>query len=124
MVDTSGYAAGNFLSGKELKEFPLEERWGIVLPGAEFRESDFQGRKSNRLYIPVSLSNKEEKDFNCNKTTAKQLREAWGDDTDAWVDKKIRFVLSDSMVKGTMRVIIYGEPFEKVKKEAAEAPAS
>ena len=126
IVDTSGYAAGNFLSGTQLKEFPIEERWGIVLPGAEFRESNFQGKKTDRLYIPVKLSNEEEKDFNCNKTTAKNLREAWGNDTDTWVDKKIRFVLSDGMVMGTMRTTIYGEPFEKeapAEKEA-EAPAS
>lgn len=119
MVNVGSYGAGNFLSAAQLKEFPEEERWAIVLPGAEFRESDFQGQKSTRLYIPLSLSSGEEKDYNCNKTSAKKLMDAWGNDTDNWVDKKIKFVLLSQNVRGTIRDVVYGEPF--VEKEA---PAS
>lgn len=116
LTDVSGYAAGNFLSAEELSALDEKDQWGIVLPGAEFRESDFGKGPVKRLYIPVRLSNDEEKEFNCNKTTAKELMDAWGSNTDEWVDKKIKFELIKQNVMGKLRDVIYGKPAD-VKKE-------
>jgi len=112
MVDTSGYSAGNFLNATDVQKLPEDQRFGVILEGIEFRETEFEGKKSTRLYIPVRLSDGVEKDFNCNKTSAKAIQKEWGTDSDSWIDRKIKFIIARQNVRGTFRDIVYAEPMK------------
>lgn len=59
--------------------------------------------------IPVSTA-KGHKSWIPNKTTLSNLAEAFGDDMDFWVGKKVKLSVVQQEVSGEQRKVIYGEP--------------
>lgn len=76
--------------------------------------------------IHVRLPSGEEKLWTMNGTTQRRCAEAWGDETKAWIGKKVQVQLREQGVRGTMRTVIYGihirEELPKAEAKPVAAP--
>jgi len=74
--------------------------------------------------ITVRMPDGSLKVWTMNRTTRRNLREAWGDDTANWVGKKVRLEVQLRDVMGAMRKVIFGYPVvskeDMVSKELRE----
>ena len=50
-----------------------------------------------------------------NVTTWDRLLDAFSDDEDKWIGKKVRVRVKEENVRGTPRQVLYGEPYVKAK---------
>jgi hypothetical protein len=73
--------------------------------------------------ISVKLPSGEVKTWTMNRTTQRKCAEAWGYESRAWINKKVRIQLREQNVRGVMRTVIYGIPI-KEELPAAEAKAT
>ncbi len=62
--------------------------------------------------IPITTANGEAKTWTPNKTTLKKLSAKFGDETDAWIGKKVKISKAKMNVRGEMKQVIFGEPSE------------
>ena len=70
--------------------------------------------------VNVKLPDGEVKLWTMNRTTLRRCVEAWGDESKAWIGKKVRVQLREQNVRGVMRTVIYGVP---IKEELPKAEA-
>jgi len=62
------------------------------------------------LEMKVKLPNGKAKIWSPNKTTLKKMARTFGDDTDAWIEKKVKIQIVRQNVRGEMRDVLYAEP--------------
>ena len=70
--------------------------------------------------IGVRLPNGDTKIWTVNRTTLRRLAEAWGDETEHWVGKKVKVKLVEQNVRGELKKVIYGFPVEGEAPEVSE----
>lgn len=78
------------------------------LDGGSVEESQNYGR--DQLIFKVLLPNGDEKKLSVNGSSAKELAEEWGDDTESWEGKKVKASVVKQNVAGKMRLVIYLKP--------------
>jgi hypothetical protein len=61
----------------------------------------------------VRLPSGEVKPWTMNRTTQRKCAETWGDETRAWVGKKIKIQLREQNIRGLMKTVIYGIPIKE-----------
>jgi hypothetical protein len=70
--------------------------------------------------VPVELGNGETKGWTANQTSWNRLVDAFGDEDDDWVGKKIMFRVKEQIVSGQDKKVLYGyayaEPQQRLKK--------
>jgi len=59
--------------------------------------------------LSVQIQSGEIKTYTPNKTTLKKLAAKFGDETDTWVNKKIRLSKATMNVRGEMKSVLFGE---------------
>jgi len=62
--------------------------------------------------ILVGLNDQSSKTWGMNKTTRTRLTAAWGEDSANWVGKWVQIKKSQQNVRGEMRDILFGYPYE------------
>ena len=73
------------------------------------------------IEVPVKLSDGKSKVWTPNKTSLKALAKVFGDDADLWVGKKVKLAVARQNVRGEMKDVLYGEPFqETIPKQVQE----
>jgi hypothetical protein len=91
----------------------------LVGEGA-FRTVSFGGKDREVFETDVKLADGTTKTWTMNRTTMKNLSEAWGEDTKQWAGKKVRLTVQTVLVRGEMKRSIVGYPVtgeeEPVKK--------
>jgi len=75
------------------------------------------GQYGTRLVFNLKMPNGEEKKLTPNKTSLRELGEAWGDDTDTWVGKVAEVHITKQSVQGKLTDVIYLTPTGEIKKE-------
>lgn len=95
-------AEGRFLRADVVKD--SQNKIGIIVSEGEYTDGKF-GRK---LEIKIQF-NKLNKVWSLNQTSARNLIEAYGEDTNEWVGKKVEFELEESNGKE----VIVGYPAEQ-----------
>ena len=75
-----------------------------------------QGEEKEKLILPVKLSNDKVRDWIPNKTSIKFMVGLWEDNTDAWIGKSAKFVLTNQNVRGEMKDVIFVESLAPVQK--------
>lgn len=76
-----------------------------------------------RSYIEVSvkLPDGKSKVWTPNKTSLRALAKVFGDDADLWIGKKVQMAIERQNVRGEMKDVLYGEPFqETIPKQVQE----
>lgn len=71
------------------------------------------------LEIDVKLPSGQMKTWTPNKTTLRKLAEAFGDDADTWMTKRVKLTVTQQNVRGEMRRIIWGDPIKDTSKYEA-----
>jgi len=72
------------------------------------------------LEVAVKMSDGQAKTWTPNKTTLHLLAQAFGDDTDSWINKKVKLNISRQNVRGKMIDVIYGEPVISEEKQTIQ----
>jgi len=104
--DTNKYTESPFLKGDDLEE---GERLIVTIKSAE--EVNFPSGDT----VPVLEFMELNKKLTLNKTRVKKLCEILGEDTDAWIDRKIALYPVDVMYQGktTLGVAVAAAPKKK-----------
>jgi len=103
---------GNFLRPDDVKDNDVLE---ILGPG-EWVSAKDSGLSKDVFRMPVKLPDGTEKLWTVNTTTIRNLTQAYGDETEAWVGKKVRVEVKRNVpVRGVLRDIIYGYPVLEAK---------
>lgn len=76
---------------------------GAVIPAGE---SQFGKEEFN---VSVKLPDGRTKLWTMNKTTQRALSEAWGDETEQWINKKVKVKVTEQSVRGEMKQVVFGE---------------
>jgi len=112
MVDMKEYALGDFLSPIDVKD--LEDKTAEITGEGILNEDTPFGKAV--LEVPVKLSNGTERTYGMNKTSAKNIMEAYGEDTKKWVGKRISYTITQQNVQGQMRDVLYAQPVEEAQE--------
>lgn len=100
----------------------------VLLDAGVFREPEESGLSRTVFQIRVGLPDQRKKTWTMNKTTRKKLAQAWGDDSENWVNHKVRITITQQIVRGEQKYILWGSPveggpispFKRVRPEALE----
>jgi len=65
------------------------------------------GKETEKLVVPIKLSNGKVRDWIPNKTSIRKLVELHGDNTDDWIGKKAEFEIIKQNVRGDMKDVIF-----------------
>ena len=65
------------------------------------------------IEVPVKLPDGKNKVWTPNKTSLKALAKVFGDDADLWVGLKVKLAVTRQNVRGEMKDVLYGEPFQE-----------
>ena len=104
-----------YLSALEVKALPNKE-FTIVKAGQYESMPVTQGDSKSKLVLPVKLSNEKIREWIPNKTSIKFMVALWGDNSDSWIGKQAKFVLTNQNVRGEMKDVIFVESLAPVKK--------
>ena len=85
----------------------------VLLDAGEFTENEKDGRKWEGFEISVRLPDGRFKKWAMNKTTRKRLSKAYGDDSENWVNKRVKIRITQQMIRGEIRDILWGYPIEE-----------
>lgn len=97
----------------------------VLLDAGVFREPEETGFQRTVFQIRVGLPDQRAKTWTMNKTTRNRLANAWGDESTAWVDKRVRVQILQQNVRGEVKKVIYGHPVEAPPSQPKlETPAS
>jgi len=80
-------------------------------------EKEFKGKKSKKLEIGVKLPDGSEKTATLNFTSVGNLSEAWGSNTEKWVNKKALINKIKVMVGGEMKDTLVFEAVKETEEE-------
>ena len=97
---------GDYLTSADVKEGDILE----ILKPPELRTAEETGFDRDVWGITVLLPNKTNKPWTLNKTTFNACWDAWGDEGQKWVGKRLCITTETRKVKGERKTIIYGEP--------------
>ena len=104
-----------YLSAEEVKK--LANKDFTVVKSGQYEEMPIvQGNTKSKLILPVKLSNGKVRDWIPNKTSIKFMVALWEDNTDAWLGKNAKFVLTNQNVRGEMKDVIFVESLAPVQK--------
>lgn len=67
--------------------------------------------------IRVKIPDGRKKTWTMNKTTRKRLVKAWGDDSEGWINKNVEIKITQQMVAGDMKDVLWGTPTDKPQHE-------
>ena len=104
MAEIKDFLEGEFVTEKDVKD----DDTAIILDEPKINSDTPFGK--DQLEATIELSDKRQKTYGMNRTSAMNLSGAWGSDTKAWVGKKIKFTKLKQNVKGTMKDVIYAKP--------------
>lgn len=76
--------------------------------------------KRDRAYIGVTVSDGEDYTWGLNVTTYERLLEAFGDDGEMWVNKKIRIHKEKQTIRGEERFVVFGQAYKEPQQNLAE----
>ncbi|MBO3810135.1 MAG: hypothetical protein FGF50_11165 [Candidatus Brockarchaeota archaeon] len=105
-----------FLSGSDVENGAIVE----IADGGKILSESESGFGRPVFQITVMMPDGSMRTWTMNKTTRDRLKEAYGDDTENWVGKKVRIEVVGMVVRGTFRKVVFGHPVvgeeEEVKK--------
>ena len=104
-----------YLSAHEVKQLTNKE-FTIAKAGHYEKMPLAEGNKKEKLILPIKLSNGKIRDWIPNKTSIKYMVALWEDNTDSWIGKQAKFVLTNQNVRGEMKDVIFVESLAPVKK--------
>ena len=105
-----GESVGTYAQAKILNEGTLEE----------IQTSD--GKVKSVFNLLVNFKGKEIT-WTPNKTTLKELKVSWGEETKRWIGKMVDLTSVKQNVRGTMKDVIYGKaPKEIVAEKVEDTP--
>ena len=97
-----------YLSSEELKALP--DKTFTVAKGAQYRAMPQRdGQETEKLVVPIKLKNDKVRDWIPNKTSMKKMAVKFGDNTDDWIGKTAKFILTQQSVQGQMKDVIFVE---------------
>ena len=82
-------------------DLALGSVWHITEEG----EMMIDGFGKEKLHLPLACKD-EVRLFSCNKTNARTIETALGDDTKAWVKKKLKIGIYKTKIDGLMRDVL------------------
>jgi len=95
-----------YLTAEEVND--LEDKSFEIVKGAQYKKMlQLDGTESEKLVVPVRLSNGIVRDWVPNKKSQKVLLQKFGAETDNWIGKKAMFKIAEQNVRGEMRKVIY-----------------
>lgn len=98
-MDASAYyGTGNLLSAKTVKEKALENKQLTI----KAVESQSLGRGNSAKDKLVCTFEESEYQLALNATNAKKLMKTWGNETAAWISKKIMLIIVDTDYQGQL----------------------
>ena len=104
-----------YLSAAEVKLLANKD-FTVAKAGSYVELPVVQGDIKSKLILPIKLSNGKVRDWIPNKTSIKFMVNLWGDETDQWLGKTARFVLTNQNVRGEMKDVIFVESLAPVQK--------
>jgi hypothetical protein len=109
-----------YLHGENVKDGDVVQIEGKP----RFVDSEESALGKAYLEMIVKLPGGNTKLYTPNKTTLRACAPVFGDDTDAWVGKKIVLHPQKQIVRGQQKIVIYGEPLiEKPVTQGRLEPA-
>ena len=84
----------------------------VLLDGGLFREPEETGLNKTVFQIRVKLPDGRAKTWTMNKTTRNRLAQAYGDNSESWVNRKARIEVLPQNVRGEIKQVLYGHPVE------------
>lgn len=111
-MDASEYV-GNFLRAENLMELREDERYATIIGDATLNEDTPFGKAI--LEVEVKLSNGKMKMYGMNKTSCGSLIKAFGVETKSWIGKRIKFVVTQQVVNGQKRDVIFADALVDVQ---------
>lgn len=106
----------DYLTGDDLEDGDIV----TIVKEPVFRPKEETGFRSDTYLLEVQLPDGETMPWTPNKTTWNELLDAFTDDSENWVDKKVLCNVQVQTVMGQRRAVIYGHPV----KDTAEKPAT
>jgi hypothetical protein len=91
----------------------------VLLDPGRFVEPEESGLDRLTFRIKVRLPDQRTKIWTMNKTTRRELAEAYGDDTENWVGKPVRVEIVQMKVRGQTKGVIYGHPVDEMPIQKA-----
>ena len=104
MADIKDFLEGEYLSQEDVKDGDV----AVIIEEPKINTETPFGK--DQLEANIELADKRQKTYGMNKTTAKGLAAAWGNDTKLWTGKKIKFTKLKQNVNGAMKDVIYAKP--------------
>lgn len=104
MVKVEGIAIDGEIVAK------LKNKVFEVISKPEYVEFEDEGKPRRKpLFRIMSIENKGEHDYYPNKTSVKTLTKMYGDEMDNWLNNRFEFLVTDQMVRGEKKKVLYVE---------------
>lgn len=91
----------------------------VLLDAGVFREPEDTGFQRTVFQIRVGLPDQRAKTWTMNKTTRNRLAQAWGDNSESWIQKGVRIQILQQNVRGEVKQVVYGYPSETPPQQAS-----
>jgi hypothetical protein len=98
--------SSKYLRPEDVKDGDVVE---IVSPGRVIPADKSQFKKE-AFQVDVRMPDGSVKTWTVNVTTLKRLKEAFGDDSGAWVGRRVRLAVENVVVRGELRKGVFGYP--------------
>lgn len=95
-----------------------------LLDEGGIREADFGTGRVKQVFEILVEHKGEKKLWTMNKTTLKNLVQAFGDETSKWIGKKVKLTKVKVNVRGQLRDCIVGQPIKNSKNKKSEKKQS
>lgn len=111
----------DFLAAQDVKNGDIV----TVIGEPTLRTATETGFDRDVYTIKIILPNGDDKDWTLNKTTYNTLFDAFGDESRDWLKRRVAIRKTRQNVRGTMRDVLYGEPYKEPQQaaKAEKAPA-
>jgi len=111
MVDITQATESTYLAADVVEQSPT--KIAVIVDGGNYEDGKF----GKRLSMKVNMDTKEKK-WNPNMTSAINMKNAWGSDTDTYVGKKVSLTV---LIEGTNKKVI-AVPMKDVEQKPTTIP--
>ena len=104
MTNLKEYISGNFLTPQTLKDLSTNE--AVIVSEPLINEDTPFGRDVLEMEVEVKG---QKFVYTMNKTSARKVSEVLGEESKAWVGKKLVFETTKQVVKGQLKDVLYSK---------------
>lgn len=113
-----GLLEGFTVSGEYVSNLKDKSAVIIKVPSyVEMRDLDDKTKQIRKVLLFIELSDGTQMDYYPNKTSQKDLGNAWGIKLDDWLGRKFEFEITDQKVRGETKKVLYAKPIKTEKKK-------